>query len=49
MLWYRLSIEEQISSNVKERTEEVSLFIAAVMFMMSCLLWVRWKRSGLEI
>ena len=32
----------------EERTEEVSLFIAAEAVTISCLLWGRW-RSGLEI
>ena len=31
----------------EERTEEVSLFIAAETVTISCLFWVRWRRSGL--
>ena len=32
----------------EERTEEVSLFIAAETVTISCLLWVSWRRSGLR-
>ena len=39
-----LLTKKQIFSDVKEeRTEEVSLFITAVIVMMSSLLWGRWR------